>query len=128
MAQMEAQLGRLAVANDLIFQVIAQDPNDAEAQRLLSDLQSQIRQTLDTRKGFDRSRTSDPRRILRLRSGGLRVGRGGMGVKPGAPLIRVCLPLRRLIKWRSSILRPTRKSPAPHVNEELEAGAHPDTL
>src|ERR1035438_4008098 len=50
MAQMEAQLGRLAVANDLIFQVIAQNPNDAEAQRLLSDLQSQIRKTLDTRK------------------------------------------------------------------------------
>ena len=50
MAQMEAQLGRLAVANDLVLQVIAQNPNDAEAQRLLSDLQSQIRQTLDTRK------------------------------------------------------------------------------
>ena len=50
MAQMEAQLGRLAVANDLVFQVIAQCPTDSEAQRLLSDLQSQIRQTLDGRK------------------------------------------------------------------------------
>jgi len=50
MAQMEAQLGRLAAANDLVLQAIAQNPDDAEAQRLLSDLQSQIRQTLDTRK------------------------------------------------------------------------------
>jgi len=50
MAQMEAQLGRLAVANDLVLQAIAQNSNDAEAQRLLSDLQSQIRQTLDSRK------------------------------------------------------------------------------
>ena len=50
MAQMEAQLGRLPEANDLVFQALAQNPNDAEALRLLSDLQSQIRQTLDTRK------------------------------------------------------------------------------
>ena len=49
-AQMEAQLGRLAVANDLVLQAIAQNPNDGEAQRLLSDLQSQIRQALDSRK------------------------------------------------------------------------------
>ena len=48
-AQMEAQLGRLAVANDLVLQVIAQDPNNREAQQLLSDLQSQIRRSLDTR-------------------------------------------------------------------------------
>jgi len=50
MAQMEAQLGRLATANDLVLQAIAQNPNDGEAQRLLSDLQSQIRQALDSRK------------------------------------------------------------------------------
>ncbi len=50
MAQMEAQLGHLPAANDLVLQVIAQSPNDAEGQRLLSDIQSQIRQTLDTRK------------------------------------------------------------------------------
>jgi hypothetical protein len=49
-AQMEAQLGRLCVANDLVLQVIAQNPADGEAQRLLSDLQSQIHQTLDQRK------------------------------------------------------------------------------
>ena len=49
-AQMEAQLGRLPAANDLVLQVIVQNPNDAEAQRLLSDLQSQIRQTLDSGK------------------------------------------------------------------------------
>ena len=48
MAQMEAQLGHLAVANDLVLQVIVQNPNDGEAQRLLSDLQSQIRQVLDS--------------------------------------------------------------------------------
>ena len=50
MAQIEAQLGHLPAANDLVLQVIAQNPNDGEAQRLLSDLQSQIRQALDTRK------------------------------------------------------------------------------
>ena len=50
MAQMEAQLGHLAVANDLVLKVITDHPNDAEAQRLLSDLQSQIRQALDQRK------------------------------------------------------------------------------
>jgi tetratricopeptide (TPR) repeat protein len=50
MAQTEALLGHLPAANDLVLQVIAQSPNDGEAQRLLSDLQSQIRQTLDTRK------------------------------------------------------------------------------
>jgi len=48
MARMEAQLGRLAAANDLVLQAIAQNPSDGEAQRILSDLQSQIRQTLDT--------------------------------------------------------------------------------
>jgi len=50
MAQTEAQLGHLSAANDLVLQVITQTPNDGEAQRLLSDLQSQIRQALDTRK------------------------------------------------------------------------------
>jgi tetratricopeptide (TPR) repeat protein len=50
MAQMEAQLGHLPTANDLVLRVIAENPNDGEAQRLLSDLQSQIHQTLDTRK------------------------------------------------------------------------------
>jgi tetratricopeptide (TPR) repeat protein len=50
MAQMEAQLGHLAVANDLVLQVLAQNSNDQEAQQLLSQLQSQIRQTLDTKK------------------------------------------------------------------------------
>jgi len=49
-AQMEAQLGRLCVANDLVLQVIAQDSSNREAQKLLSDLQSQIRRTLDSRK------------------------------------------------------------------------------
>ena len=50
MALMEAQLGHLAVANDLVLKVITDQPNDAEAQRILSDLQSQIRQALDQRK------------------------------------------------------------------------------
>jgi len=50
MARMEAQLGRLAAANNLVLQVIAQNPNDGEAQRFLSELQSQIRKTLDTRQ------------------------------------------------------------------------------
>ncbi len=52
-AQIEAQLGHLAAADDLVLQVIAQDPNDREAQQLLSNLQSQIREALDTRKAWD---------------------------------------------------------------------------
>ena len=50
MAQMEAQLGHLPAANDLVLKVITEHPNDGEAQRLLSDLQSEIRKALDQRK------------------------------------------------------------------------------
>jgi len=50
MAQMEIELGHLPAANDLVLQVIAQNPSDEEAQRLLSDLQSRMRQMLDNRK------------------------------------------------------------------------------
>jgi tetratricopeptide (TPR) repeat protein len=48
MAQMEDRLGHLEAANDLILQVIADDPNDTEAQRILSDLESQLHEALDT--------------------------------------------------------------------------------
>ena len=48
MAQMENHLGHLAAANDLVLRVLLQDANNPEAQRMLSDLQSQIRETLDS--------------------------------------------------------------------------------
>jgi len=47
MAQMEDRLGHLAAANDMVLQVIAQDPGNAEAQRMLSDLQAQIHERID---------------------------------------------------------------------------------
>lgn len=47
MAQIEDRMGHLATANDLVLQVIAQDPNNAEAQRMLSDLQSQMHEKLN---------------------------------------------------------------------------------
>jgi tetratricopeptide (TPR) repeat protein len=54
-AQIEAQVAHhdvthLTAANDLVLQVIAKDPNDREAQQLLSDLQGQIQQTLGSQK------------------------------------------------------------------------------
>ena len=50
MAKMEIDLGHLPAANDLVLQVIAQNPADGEAQLLLSDLQSRMRQMLENRK------------------------------------------------------------------------------
>ena len=49
MALIEAQLGHLPAANDIVLQIISENPSFAEAQRLLSDLQSQIHNSLETR-------------------------------------------------------------------------------
>jgi tetratricopeptide (TPR) repeat protein len=50
-ADMERQAGHLLVANDLIFQVLAENDAFPEAQRELSNLQSDIRRSLDTGAG-----------------------------------------------------------------------------
>ena len=47
-ARMERSAGRLLSANDLILQVLAENASFPEAQRELSELQSQIRRTLDS--------------------------------------------------------------------------------
>jgi len=47
MAVAEDRLGHLEAANDLVFRVLADDSANAEAQRILSDLQSQIHETLE---------------------------------------------------------------------------------
>lgn len=46
-ARIERDLGHLLAANDLILKILAEEPNNAEAQRELSDLQSRLRQALD---------------------------------------------------------------------------------
>jgi tetratricopeptide (TPR) repeat protein len=48
MAEMEDRRGDLAAANDYVLRVLQDDPANAEAQRKLSDLQSELRQTLTT--------------------------------------------------------------------------------
>jgi tetratricopeptide (TPR) repeat protein len=50
MAQMEEHLGHLESANDLVLHVIADDPSNVEAQRLLSDLQTDLHNALETKK------------------------------------------------------------------------------
>lgn len=47
MAVAEDRLGHLPAANDLVLRVLAEDGGNAEAQRILSDLQSQIHEKLD---------------------------------------------------------------------------------
>lgn len=47
MAVAEDRLGHLEAANDIVFRVLAEDSGNAEAQRILSDLQSQIHETLE---------------------------------------------------------------------------------
>ena len=47
-ARMERQAGHLLYANDLILQILAENDSNADAQRELSEIQSQIRQTLDS--------------------------------------------------------------------------------
>jgi hypothetical protein len=47
MAMAEDRLGHLPAANDLVLRILAEDGNNGEAQRLLSDLQSQIHEKLD---------------------------------------------------------------------------------
>ncbi len=47
MAAAEIRLGHLPAANDLVLRVLAEEGNYGEAQRLLSDLQSQIHEKLD---------------------------------------------------------------------------------
>ena len=50
-ARMERKAGRLLSANDLILQVLAENSSYPEGQRELSELQSQIRHTLDSGTG-----------------------------------------------------------------------------
>ncbi|HVO33131.1 MAG TPA: tetratricopeptide repeat protein [Elusimicrobiota bacterium] len=47
-ARMQRQLGHLLPANDLILQILIQDPSNMEAQRELSELQSSLRRELDS--------------------------------------------------------------------------------
>ena len=47
-ARMHKDLGQLLPANDLIFQILAERPDHQEALQELSDLQSRLRQTLDS--------------------------------------------------------------------------------
>jgi tetratricopeptide (TPR) repeat protein len=46
-ARMQNGLGHLLQANDLVLKILAENPSCAEAQRLLSELQSDIRRALD---------------------------------------------------------------------------------
>ena len=46
-ARIQMQMGHLLQSNDLTLKILGENPSFAEAQRLLSDLQSRIRQTLD---------------------------------------------------------------------------------
>jgi hypothetical protein len=50
-ARMERQSGHLLAANDLILQILMENDSFPDAQRELSELQSQIRRTLDSREG-----------------------------------------------------------------------------
>jgi len=47
LAKAEDHLGHWPAANDLVLRVLSEDANNAEAQRLLSDLQSQIHEKLE---------------------------------------------------------------------------------
>jgi len=47
-ARMERQAGHLLAANDIVFQVLSEEPAFPEAQQELSELQSQIRHLLDS--------------------------------------------------------------------------------
>lgn len=47
-ARMHKELGQLLPANDLIFQILAENADNADAQRELSDLQSRLRQAIDS--------------------------------------------------------------------------------
>jgi tetratricopeptide (TPR) repeat protein len=51
-ARMQRNAGHLLAANDLVLQIIAENASFPEAQRELSDLQSQIRHILDTGSGL----------------------------------------------------------------------------
>ncbi len=51
-ARMQRKAGHLLAANDLVLQVLAENSSFPEAQRELSDLQSQIRHTLDSESGL----------------------------------------------------------------------------
>jgi len=50
-AHMERQAGHLLAANDLILQILVENESFPDAQRELSELQSQIRRTLDSGEG-----------------------------------------------------------------------------
>ncbi len=47
-ARIQAQLGNLPAANDLVLQVLSEDANNTDAQRVLSDLQSALHGALES--------------------------------------------------------------------------------
>jgi tetratricopeptide (TPR) repeat protein len=51
-ARIERDLGHLPAANDLILKVLSEEPGHAEAQRVLSELQSRLRAALDNAGGL----------------------------------------------------------------------------